>query len=54
MAREQFRIEREVLKWARERAGLSIEELAEDFREVASWEIGDRGPTYPQFGAPSR
>lgn len=49
MAREQFQIEPDVLRWARERAGLSIDQLAEDFREAAKWEKGDSGPTYPQL-----
>lgn len=49
MAREQMPINRHVLTWARERAGYSMEEATEHFKNIASWEAGDSAPTYPQL-----
>ncbi len=43
----------EVLKWARERAGLSVNDVAKSFGktadDVARWEDGDAAPTYVQL-----
>ena len=43
----------EVLRWAREKAGLSIEEIAYSFRKeievISSWESGEAVPTYNQL-----
>ncbi len=49
MAREQIPITPEVLKWARERAGFSLEEALEDFSKIEKWESGESFPTYPQL-----
>lgn len=38
-----------VLRWAREYAGLSIDEVRSAFRDVAVWELGESFPTYPQL-----
>lgn len=42
-----------VLRWARERAGLSIEDVAESLRrdgaDVSQWEAGGSAPTYVQL-----
>lgn len=42
-----------VLKWARERAGLSLEDVAKKFskeeKEISSWEQGTDFPTYAQL-----
>lgn len=38
-----------VVTWARERAGLSLEAAAADFRRIAEWETGDSLPSYPQL-----
>ena len=38
-----------VVTWARQRAGLSIEEAAKTLRNIAAWEAGQGGPTYPQL-----
>ncbi|NCQ23370.1 MAG: hypothetical protein COW54_09340 [Rhodobacteraceae bacterium CG17_big_fil_post_rev_8_21_14_2_50_63_15] len=38
-----------VVKWARERAGFSLEAAEQDFRKIASWESGDSAPSYPQL-----
>ncbi len=49
MAREQIPITPEVLKWARERAGFSLEEAQKDFSKIEKWEAGEAFPTYPQL-----
>ena len=49
MANDALPISPSVLSWARERAGYSIDEAAETFRRIASWEAGEGGPTYPQL-----
>lgn len=42
-----------ILRWARERAGYTIDEIAEAFKkdpaEIASWEVGESVPTYNQL-----
>lgn len=49
MAREGIPITPELLRWARERAGFSIQELSQAFRGIAAWESGAAFPTYPQL-----
>ena len=49
MAREGIPITPELLRWARERAGFSIQELRPEFRGIAAWESGAAFPTYPQL-----
>lgn len=49
MARETLPITPSVLKWARERAGHSIDEIKKDFTGIEEWEAGVSGPTYPQL-----
>lgn len=39
----------EVVTWARERAGFSVDAAAEDFRSIAEWEAGEAFPSYPQL-----
>lgn len=39
----------EVVTWARERAGFSVESAAADFRKIAEWEAGEALPSYPQL-----
>lgn len=46
---EQIPINPAVLAWARQRAGLSLEEAAQKFRRMADWESGAGSPTYPQL-----
>lgn len=46
---EQIPINPAVLVWARQRAGLSIEEAAQKFKRMADWEAGEASPTYPQL-----
>ena len=38
-----------VLTWARQRAGYSLEAVAEDFSGIVAWENGEAAPTYPQL-----
>jgi Zn-dependent peptidase ImmA (M78 family) len=51
MAGEQMPVTPALIAWARERAGLSLEEAAAKFKKIASWESGEGGPTYPQLEA---
>tara|TARA_R110000787_G_scaffold249816_8_gene355430 strand:+ start:590 stop:1744 length:1155 start_codon:yes stop_codon:yes gene_type:complete len=37
-----------VLRWARERAGYSLEDAGRHFKKIASWEAGEAMPTYAQ------
>lgn len=46
---EQIPINPAVLAWARQRAGLSLEEAAQKFKRIADWEAGEASPTYPQL-----
>lgn len=39
----------EVIRWARSRAGFSVEEAAKHFRKIAAWEDGTASPTYNQL-----
>ena len=49
MAREKIPITTEVLQWARERAGFSIDDLRARFLHIEAWEQGESCPTYPQL-----
>jgi len=49
MAREKMPINPEVLSWARERAGYSVQTATKIHPEVGAWESGDGQPTYPQL-----
>lgn len=42
-------IKPEMLRWARERAGLEVEELCRRFPRYPAWEEGERPPTRPQL-----
>jgi Zn-dependent peptidase ImmA (M78 family)/transcriptional regulator with XRE-family HTH domain len=48
---EQLPVTPAVLTWARERAGLSIEEMRASFAKAEKWELGAEAPTYPQLEA---
>lgn len=39
----------EVVAWARERAGFSVDAAAADFRKIAEWEAGEAFPSYHQL-----
>ena len=49
MPRERIPITPTVLRWARERAGLTIDEARTKFPDIQSWEEGNSFPTYPQL-----
>lgn len=49
MPRETIAITPSVLTWARERAGLSLDDASQTFRAIAAWERGESLPTYPQL-----
>jgi Zn-dependent peptidase ImmA (M78 family) len=49
MPREQIPVTPRVIRWARERAGFSVEEASETFAKIAAWEAGAAFPTYPQL-----
>lgn len=49
MAREEIPINKELVAWARKRAGLSLGEAAEKFGNIEQWEAGTAYPTYPQL-----
>ena len=40
-----------VVRWARTRAGYSIEDLTEAFAKIDQWETGQSYPTYAQLEA---
>lgn len=45
----QMPITPELVTWARENAGLTVDELTKDFRKIKYWEKGLDFPTYPQL-----
>jgi Zn-dependent peptidase ImmA (M78 family) len=53
MARHVLGVNPELLRWARERAGYSVDEIADAFKkdstEIAAWEDGTSVPTYAQL-----
>jgi Zn-dependent peptidase ImmA (M78 family) len=49
MAGEQLPVTPDLIKWARERAGYSIEEAAQTFQKIEAWESGKASPTYSQL-----
>ena len=49
LPRERIPITPAVLRWAREYAGLSIDDVRSGFRDVEVWELGESSPTYPQL-----
>jgi Zn-dependent peptidase ImmA (M78 family) len=38
-----------IVRWARERAGYSIEDAARHFKKISAWEAGVEAPSYPQL-----
>jgi Zn-dependent peptidase ImmA (M78 family) len=49
MASEGIPVNKDLIVWARKRAGLTVEEAAEKFTHIAAWEAGTLLPTYPQL-----
>jgi Zn-dependent peptidase ImmA (M78 family) len=51
LPREGLPVTPELITWARERAGFSLIEAQERFKNIADWERGEGGPTYSQLEA---
>ncbi len=49
MAREEIPVTRELIVWARERSGLSLQDAARKFARIEAWEAGNGFPTYPEL-----
>jgi Zn-dependent peptidase ImmA (M78 family) len=49
MKREALPITPAVIRWARERAGFSIEEMRKTFKNIEKWEAGSAFPSYAQL-----
>jgi Zn-dependent peptidase ImmA (M78 family) len=49
MPSEGIAVNKELITWARKRAGLTIEEASQKFAHIAAWEAGEALPTYPQL-----
>jgi Zn-dependent peptidase ImmA (M78 family) len=49
MASEGIPVNKELISWARKRAGLTLAEAAEKFAQIAAWEDGTSLPSYPQL-----
>ncbi len=48
---EQIPITPTVLKWARERAGYTVDDISKQYKKIEAWEKGDSFPTYKQLEA---
>ena len=46
---EEIPVNKDIIAWARKRAGLTQSEAAEIFAKIAAWEAGTSFPTYPQL-----
>lgn len=42
-------VQREMIQWARERAGLGVDTLSRRFTKLSEWESGDAQPTFKQL-----
>jgi Zn-dependent peptidase ImmA (M78 family) len=51
MASEGIPVNKDIITWARKRAGLELEEAAAKFAKISAWEAGIAFPTYPQLEA---
>jgi Zn-dependent peptidase ImmA (M78 family) len=49
MPNEGIPVNKDVIAWARERAGLSQAEATQKFAKIAAWEAGTALPSYPQL-----
>ena len=49
MANEGLPVNKDLISWARKRAGLTEQEAAQKFAKIAAWEAGTASPTYPQL-----
>ena len=39
----------DVIRWARDRAGFSLAEARQTFKNIEAWEAGEASPSYPQL-----
>jgi len=46
---KQIKVKPELIRWARERAGCSVEDFGTRFRKLAEWEGGEVQPTFKQL-----
>ena len=49
MANEGLPVNKDLISWARKRAGLTEQEATQKFAKIAAWEAGTASPTYPQL-----
>ena len=49
MSYEQIPITPEIITWSRVRAGISLHDAKQSFRNIEEWENGDSYPSYPQL-----
>lgn len=49
MDTESLPITPALVRWARERAGYSIEDAGRHFKRISAWEAGEEAPSYPQL-----
>jgi Zn-dependent peptidase ImmA (M78 family) len=49
MANDELPVTGAIISWARNRAGMSIEEARHTFAKIEEWEAGESAPTYPQL-----
>jgi len=50
MPKEGIPVNKDIITWARKRAGLSLAEAAEKFARIEEWETPDGAfPSYPQL-----
>ena len=49
MSGEALPVSPALVKWARERAGYSVEDASRHFKKISAWESGKGAPTYPQL-----
>jgi Zn-dependent peptidase ImmA (M78 family)/transcriptional regulator with XRE-family HTH domain len=49
MRYEELPVTPAVIKWARVRAGVTVEEASKTFKRIEAWEDGQSLPTYPQL-----
>ena len=54
MTREEIPVNKEVLAWARKRAGVSLGEATEKFSRIEAWEAETRFPNVSPARTPSR
>ena len=49
MKYEPIPVTRQLITWARDRAGFTLADAAEKFKSIEAWEAGDAYPSYPQL-----